>query len=129
MRNETPVEMGAMRPWRSAPNRKAIKTALYQADYEEIEALIRGAAKVVRAGRESPRWWYPGNLLGDTTRPMWLSAIAQLEADERAEAQRETAEARADARSEPEPEGPRMTSESMAAMLGSAGIDRWGSEE
>lgn len=43
--------------------------------------LVEGAAVLIASGRQSPRWYYPGNVFGPRTVERWLADVAELEAE------------------------------------------------
>lgn len=76
------TQRGWPRPWATKGNLRAIVELLDEVDDEEVQDIelellehVRGAAELVAAGAQSPRYWNPGNLFGPKTFERWRADI------------------------------------------------------
>ena len=88
MRRCTP--RGAKPPWRSSPSVTPIQRMLDEGvPMEDLMELVEGAAMLIASGRQSAKWYYPGNLFGPKTLERWLADVAEHQAEREAADQRQ----------------------------------------
>jgi len=46
-------------------------------DAQDLADLIADASILIREGKQSPKWWYPGNLFGEKTMERWIADIGE----------------------------------------------------
>lgn len=121
MRDLTPA--GGKHPWRSGPSVTPIQRMLDDGiDGQDLVDLVEGAARLIRAGRQSPKWWYPGNLFGPRTCERWLADVAELEDTERRALARDRELAKIEIRAEQERLAARTAPRSKVVDLELAGL-------